>query len=135
MDYFFNRVKNLMKTSSKMQILPTYYQIYGQDTPALSSAIESTLMSNDPNSTYQPYFLYFKFGQQQPVTSVPITLRSTNLDLVITDPSRIFRAPVHLAINFEHRDPRYSVFWSTQTINCWVPPGTVYQKIPFAGSF
>ena len=61
-----------------------------------------------------PTFLYFKFGQQQSVTSVPITLRSTNLDLVIADPSRLFGASAHLAINFEHQDPRYSVFWSTQ---------------------
>lgn len=43
------RVNNLAKTSSKTQILPTYYRKYWQDTPALSSAIESMLVSNDPS--------------------------------------------------------------------------------------
>ena len=51
------RVNNLMKTSLKTQILPTYHRIYRQDTPALSSAIQSMLVSNNPNSTYQPITL------------------------------------------------------------------------------
>ena len=90
------------------------------------------LVFNDPNSNYQPYFLYFKFGQQQSVTSVPITLRSTNLDLVIADSSRIFEASVHLAINFEHRDPRYSVFCSTQPTAGYLQ-GPSTKKFPLLG--
>ena len=95
------------------------------------------LVSNDPNSTYQPYFLYFKFGQQQPVTSVPITLKSTNLDLVIADPSHLLGAPVHLAINFEHRDPRYFVFWSIQSTAGYLTDGYLQgpstKKFPLLG--
>ena len=86
----------------KTQILPTYYIIYEQDTPAVSSSIESMFVTNDTHSTYQYYFIYFKFGQQQAVTLIPISLSSTNLYLQIADPSQLLGVSIHLAINFKH---------------------------------
>ena len=61
-------------------------------------------VTNDTHSTYQYYFIYFidKFGQQQAVTSIPISFSSTNLYLQIADPSQLLGVSIHLAINFKH---------------------------------
>ena len=49
------RISNLVKMSSKTQTLPTYYRIYEQDTPALSSSIGSMFVTNDAHPTYLWY--------------------------------------------------------------------------------
>ena len=121
------RVNNLVKTASKMQI----YWLTTEYTGKTHQPCHQQLNQCSCRTTL---ILYLKFGQQQPVTSVPITLRSTNLDLVIADPSRPLGVSVHLVINFDHRDPRYSVFWSTQPTAGYLQ-GQSTKKFPLLGLF
>ena len=122
-------MKKKAKTSTKTQILPTYFRIYEQDTPALSSK-HWIHVCVKRCSIY--YFIYFKFGQQQAVTSMPISLTSTNLDVVIADPSQLLGASIHLEITVTHQHPRYSIFWSTQPTAEYLQ-GQNTKRYPFLG--
>ena len=68
---------------------PKYYRFYKDDIPVLSTLLESTFATIDPRTTYQFYFMHFKLGQQQPITTLPMMLNSTLLDLVVQDESSI----------------------------------------------
>ena len=63
---------------------------------------------------------------------MPISLASTNLDVVIADPSWLLGASIHLAITFTHQHPRYSVFWSTQPTTEYLQ-GQNTKRYPFLG--
>ena len=51
--------------------------------------IESTFIANDRRTIHHFYYMYFKFGQLQPINTAPMTLNSMHLDLVIADESKI----------------------------------------------
>ena len=82
-------VKFRPRWSEAPSSFPTYYRFYKDDIPVLSTLLESTFATIDPRTTYQFYFMHFKLGQQQPITTLPMMLNSTHLDLVVQDESSI----------------------------------------------
>lgn len=70
----------------------------------MSRLIKSVLILLPSDFPFRFYFVYFKLGQQQAASTM-------NLDLVVARKKKILSCSCHFAINFRHKDGRYSVFW------------------------
>ena len=125
------RSNNLVTAFRHSNTLPIYFRIFQEDLPALSQSIETQFATSDHNTTYHYFFVYFKFGQMKTIVP-PITMQSLNLDLVVADSSILLGASIHVALNFAHIDPRYSVFWSTDNTASYLR-GMSTRKYPFLG--
>ena len=110
--------------------LPVYFRIYEDDLPALSRSIETQFLTSNHNTTYRYFFVYFKFGQMKTIVP-PNSMQSLNLDIVVADRSLILGASIHVALNFSHNDPRFSVFWRSNTTSYL--RGISTGKYPFLG--
>ena len=124
------RSNNLVTTFRHSNTLPIYFWIYQDNLPALSRSIETQFQTSDHNTTYRYFFVYFKFRQMKTIVP-PISTQSLNLDIVVADKSLILGASIHVALNFSHNDPGFSMFWSSNTISYL--RGISTRKYPFLG--
>ena len=93
------RQHNLSLTSR--HYTPEYYRLYPEDISALSMEIKYAIKSLPPD---EQFTFYNNLGQQQPLTS-PLSIRSLNLDMVISDVNKIEYSCCHIAVNFCHTIP------------------------------
>ena len=103
------RCNNMTMSYKETHTLPTYYRLYPEDIPALSTNICRALRSLDDSYPFQYYFAYHKFGQQQ-LLQIPVTIQSI-LTHILADQSLIIHASFHLALTFRYRNDSFSVFW------------------------
>ena len=139
---FFNKVLN--KASSSLSITtrtrqhnlsltsrhytPEYYRLYPEDISALSMEIKYAIKSLPPD---EQFTFYNNLGQQQPLTS-PRSIRSLNLDMVISDVNKIEYSSCHIAVNFRHTETDYSILWDPTKTAIFLR-GQKVVKYPFMG--
>ncbi len=124
------RQSNLAVTA-RLFSSPSYYKLYKEDLTQLARNIKDAMKAIPSNMPFKYFFVYFKLGQQHPLFS-SLTLRSSNLDTVMTSPLKIEYCCCHVAVNFSHTYPGYSVFWDREKTAVYLR-GKKVAKYPLMG--
>ena len=95
--------------STGQGFLPNYYRVYPEDVNALSVAIRAKMGARNPDILYNYSFLYYKYGQQLPLSS-PLTLQSISMDDIVADSNKVECVSCHIAVTFRHTDDQMSIF-------------------------